>query len=233
MLFIYQKKQITYKSSLEEVKSNFEKILLNTKLEIQEETFQDISREIHDNICLSLTLAKLNLNTIDSNNILKSEEKISTAIELVGKSIHDLNDISKCLDADIIIQQGITKALEHQVQRIQEIGLFDMSYNLTGNPVYLDAQKELIIFRIVQEAFNNLIKHSQASKTELRIHYESEKLTITINDNGNGFNTDVNDGNRHSGLKNMENRVKMLQGFMTIKSIPGLGTDLTFTIPLR
>jgi two-component system, NarL family, sensor kinase len=233
MLFIYQKKQIAYKSSLEEVQSNFEKILLSTKLEIQEETFQNISREIHDNICLSLTLAKLNLHTIDSNNTLKSEEKISAAIELVRKSIHDLNDISKCLDADIIIQQGITKALEYQVQRIQEIGLFDMSYDLTGNPVYLDAQKELIIFRIVQEAFNNLIKHSHASKTELRIHYESEKLTITINDNGNGFNTDFNDGNRHSGLKNMENRVKMLQGFMTIKSIPGIGTGLTFTIPLR
>ena len=82
MLFIYQKKQIVYKSSLEEVKSNFEKILLSTKLEIQEETFQDISREIHDNICLSLTLAKLNLHTIDSNNTLKSEEKRNQTLNI-------------------------------------------------------------------------------------------------------------------------------------------------------
>jgi two-component system, NarL family, sensor kinase len=233
MLFIYQKKQITYSSTLEEVKSTFEKILLSTKLEIQEETFQNISREIHDNISLSLTLAKLHLNTLDWTDKLRSEEKINSSIQLLSKSIYDLSDISKGLDADIIIQQGITKALEYEVQRILQTGFFSISYTLTGNLVYMDAQKELIIFRIVQEAFNNIIKHAQASHAELSIHYNTEKLFITINDNGNGFHLGMVAGNRHAGLRNMETRAKMLQGTMKINSLPGKGTSLSFTIPLE
>jgi len=68
ILFLYQRRHISYQKGLEILKSDFEKTLLTTQLEIQEQTFQNISREIHDNIGLSLTLAKLNLNTINWNN---------------------------------------------------------------------------------------------------------------------------------------------------------------------
>ena len=93
VLFLYQKKNILYFKELEDVKNKYEKNLLETQLEIQEQTFQDISREIHDNIGLSLTLAKLQLNTIDYSNPQSSKENADSSVDLITKAIQDLSDI--------------------------------------------------------------------------------------------------------------------------------------------
>ena len=85
VLFLYQKKNILYYKQLEDVKNNYEKSILQTQIEIQEQTFQDISREIHDNIGLSLTLAKLQLNTIDFNNSIKLNENIESSSNSLAK----------------------------------------------------------------------------------------------------------------------------------------------------
>lgn len=233
MLNLYSKRQALFKKGMEEIKLDHEKTLMAAQLEIQEQTFQNISREIHDNISLSLTLAKLQLHTIDWNSKEKSGEQITSSIKLISKSIAELSDISKGLNADIIIQDGLLKALEEEVLRIQQVGLFSIKYELTGTPVYMDNQKELIIFRIIQEAFNNIIKHANAKTTRLTLHYNMVKLDISITDDGNGFDTNVARTNRQAGLKNMETRVKILKGHMNIYSVSGKGTILSFNIPYK
>src|SRR4030095_2533897 len=82
MLYTYRQKQFLFFQNLEQIKLDHEKNLLATQLEIQEQTFQNISREIHDNISLSLTLAKLQLNTLNLNDKELSAEKIDLSIEL-------------------------------------------------------------------------------------------------------------------------------------------------------
>jgi signal transduction histidine kinase len=198
---------------------------------MQESTFQHISREIHDNISLSLTLAKLQLNTINWNNKEQSEEKVNTSVELLGQSIRDLSDISKGLNTELIKQQGLIKAMEEEVRHIRQAGLFSIASILTGSPIYMDANKELIIFRIVQEAFNNIIKHAEAKHSELSIHYDKASLYIAVSDDGNGFDTSLTPFHRQAGLRNMETRIKMLGGTMIVNSEPGYGTILSFTIP--
>jgi two-component system, NarL family, sensor kinase len=232
--FIYQKKQISYLNKIEEVKLSYEKTLLGTRLEIQEQTFQHISREIHDNISLSLTLAKLNLNTFDWNNKEKAVKQLNSSIEMLSHAIVDLSDISKSLDSEIISSQGLIKALENEIMRIQQTGLFIIHFNITGEPVYMDTQKELIIFRIIQEAFNNIIKHSKAGCASLLLHYTSRYLHITVSDNGKGFTpeNDITSERTAAGLKNMEARAKMIGGIMEIKSIVNTGTYLNFNIPI-
>lgn len=233
MLTIYRKRQNGFQQSLEQIKLDNEKTLLATQLEIQEQTFQHISREIHDNISLSLTLAKLQLHTFTWDDKEASTSKMNTSIELITKSITELSDISKGLNADIIIQHGLLKAIEEELNRIRQAGLFSVEYELTGTPVYMDSQQELIVFRIIQEAFNNIIKHAKTDKASLLLHYNNVKLTISVSDNGNGFDTGLSITNRQAGLKNMENRAKMLGGQMAISSQPGHGTTLTFTIPFE
>jgi signal transduction histidine kinase len=233
ILYLYRKKQVDFQISLEETKLNHEKTLIIAQLEIQEQTFQHISREIHDNINLSLTLAKLHLNTLDWNDKIRSEEKVGSSIELLTKSIQELSDISKSLNADIIIQHGLLKAIEDEMQRIRQTGLFDLCYEVIGTPIYMNHQKELIIFRIIQEAFNNIIKHAAAVKTELVVHYNESELTIRINDNGRGFETGFTNSNRQAGLKNMDTRIKILNGVMELNSQPGKGSTLLFKIPLN
>src|SRR5436190_856985 len=158
LILMYQKKQLAYQQKLETLKLDHEKNLMAAQLEIQEDTFQHISKEIHDNISLSLTLAKLNLNTLSWTEKEKAVSQLNTSIELISQSITNLSDISKSLNSDIIASQGLITAVKNELQRIREIGLFNIDLNIPGNPVYMDIQRELIIFRIIQEAFNNIIK---------------------------------------------------------------------------
>lgn len=231
MLYLYRKKQTQFQINLAQLQLDHEKSLMNTKLEIQEQTFQHISREIHDNINLSLTLAKLHLNTFNWNNKAESIEKLDTSINLLTSSIAELSDISKSLNADLIIQNGILRALEEELQRIRSTGLYTVEFDLTGTPLYLDHQKELIIFRIIQESFNNIIKHAEADTVWLTLEYQPKELTISIRDNGIGFDNSQTGTHLNAGLKNMETRIKILQGSMQIISMPKEGATLLFTIP--
>src|SRR5688572_14556151 len=112
LLYFYQKKKIAYQERLTRLALDHEKNLLETKIEIQEDTFQHISREIHDNIGLSLTLAKLQLNTLNNENRESSKNLVGSSVDLISKSIEDLNNLSKALDADIIRNLGLMYALE-------------------------------------------------------------------------------------------------------------------------
>src|ERR1044071_1310040 len=111
----YHRRQIDHQGRIATLTSNFEKTLLSTQLEIQEQTFQNISREIHDNIGLSLTLAKLNLNTIDWNNISHSQEKVGGSINFISRAIEDLSYISKALHTGFIDENGLLRALELEI----------------------------------------------------------------------------------------------------------------------
>jgi signal transduction histidine kinase len=233
IIFLYRRKQILYQESLTRIAEDSKRNLLEAQLEIQEQTFQHISREIHDNINLSLTLAKLHLNTINWVNNVQIKEKIGFSIDLLSQSINDLSNISKGLNTDAIIDLGLIKALEFEAQRIRETNLFHVDFIVTGHPVYLDCKKELIIFRIVQESFNNIIKHGKATEADIRLHYFKGMLYITIADNGRGFNTETPIDNKHAGLRNMKSRVKLLNGSMKINSIPESGTKIYFNIPFE
>ena len=98
----YNRKSLALQKNLEEVKSNQEKLLLKTELEIQEQTFQFISKEIHDNVTQGLSLAKLNLNIIELENKPETKILIHKSTELIAKALSDLNHLSKSLDADLI-----------------------------------------------------------------------------------------------------------------------------------
>lgn len=235
LLYSYKKKQTIYYQNIESLKLKNEKNILESKVEIQETTVQNISREIHDNINLSLTLAKLYLNTFSWSNKEKAEFQISSAIEILTQSISNLSDISKSLNSDLICSQGLISALDDEINRIRRTGLFVIDFTVSGESVYLDTQKELIIFRIIQEAFNNIIKHSAATRARLTLHFTPNHLHIGISDNGKGFNMidrEIYSNKRGAGLKNMEARAGMIGGELEVKSVPDTGTTIRFNIPI-
>lgn len=234
LIYLYQKNRLSYQQNLETLKLDHEKSIMSAQLEIQENTLQHISREIHDNINLSLTLAKLHLNTLNWEEKEKAISQVNSSIELISRSITNLSDLSKSLDSNIIGSQGLTTAIENEMHRIKGTGLFAIDLYITGDPVYMDMQKELIIFRIIQEAFNNIIRHAKATHTGLTLHYEAAELYITIQDNGSGFmlsNNSASGKTGKAGLKNMETRSKMIGGKMQLESIIDKGTILSFSFP--
>lgn len=233
ILFLHRKRLQTHYQNLKKIEAHYEKTIMKTQLEIQEQTFQHISREIHDNISLSLTLVKLHLNTLEWKNISLIQNKIENSIDLLTKSINELNNISKGLNAEIIFQQGLIKAIEDEMDRIRQIGLFVIEFSIVGEPIYMHNQKELIAFRIVQEAFNNIIKHANATRAWLSLQYINNNLEVGIRDNGKGFDSKAPGNKQQAGLRNMETRIKILKGNMEILSQIGLGTTLSFTIPFE
>jgi signal transduction histidine kinase len=233
VLFLYQRRQRSHQRGIEQLKSNFEKTLLSTQLEIQEQTFQNISREIHDNIGLSLTLAKLNLNTIQWNQIVQTREKVINSVDFISKAIEDLSYISKTLHTDYIEENGLLNALDLEIKKIRKLGIFNVQYDVTGSPVYMKTQKELVIFRVIQEVLNNSIKHSQASELRLILNYLQNNVMIEISDNGKGFHQDASDNEtkKGTGLMNIVKRASFIEGTCEVKTEPGKGTKVFMQIP--
>lgn len=217
------------------IELKYEKDLLKTQLEIQEHTLKKISQEIHDNISLSLTLAKLHLNTINMNLFTEKRALIDSSIDLISKSLIDLNDLSKSLDGQIIEKYGLLHALEQEIENIKKTGKLEIKLDIIGEPIYLDHQKELMIFRIIQECFNNILKHSDAHTIDLELNYGVEHLTLSIADDGKGFDVtntkNSRNGKLSSGLKNIEHRAQLIEAHVEMLSTPGNGTKIILSTP--
>jgi signal transduction histidine kinase len=230
VVYRYKKKQILYLNNINDLKVNFENDLLKSQLEIQEQTFQNISQEIHDNIGQKLTLAKLHLNTLDISDKVKVEKQLNNTIQIIGEAINDLSDLSRSMSSEIILNNGFIKALEFEVNQLNKPGIYSIKLTTTGEPVFMDAQKELLLFRIVQEALNNIVKHAEASEIKMDLYFTEEKLRLTISDNGKGFIKD--EQSLGNGFINMSKRATMLNGKCDIQSNPGTGTSIIIQIPL-
>jgi signal transduction histidine kinase len=233
IVYSYQHKKNAHQISLNTLKLNHEKNLLKTQIEIQEQTFQNISREIHDNISLSLTLAKLNLNTLDWNNKDSTYRSVKSSINIIGSAITDLSNLSKSMNPELIRNLGLMKAVKNEIEKLEEMAHLQVTYSIEGEPIFMDSEKELVIFRIIQEAFNNILKHAQASCIWLYLSYNLNTLKIKVSDNGVGFLlNDINNiRNNKSGLSNMETRAKLFGGYFEIETFPGQGTTIFVTVP--
>jgi two-component system NarL family sensor kinase len=235
-IVIYQKRHQGFLKEKEDLQTGFQQILLQSQLEIQEQTLQTISQEIHDNIGQVLSLAKLNLGTMDIAKPEQLQQKIDDSKGLIGKAIQDLRDISKSLNTDYVSEMGLTQAIGYELELIRKSGEFTTSLQTNGLPIKLDARKELIIFRIIQEVINNIIKHARANSILVLLTYEPHAFSISINDNGSGFDlTPLNAGENSKfglGIRNMHKRANLIGADFSIASTLGAGTTVTLVLPL-
>lgn len=233
-IFLYQKRYYEHFREKEQLQSQFQQELLRTQLEIQEQTLKNISQEIHDNIGQVLSLAKLNLTTMDMTKQDELWDKMINSKKLVSKAIQDLRDLSRSLNTDNIVAMGLIRAIEYELELIRKSGEYKTVLDITGTVVRLDAQKELIIFRIVQEVVNNILKHAGAKTIMVTAAYDST-FELKIADDGNGFDlSEMSSAATNSlGLRNMQARAKMIGASFRINSIKGEGTEVIFHIPLN
>lgn len=217
----------------QQLQSQFQQTLLQTQLEIQEQTLHNISQEIHDNIGQVLSLTKLNLNTIDLQQPAAAQQKLDDSRKLVSKAIQDLRDLSKSLNSDYVTDLGLLRAIEYELELVAKTGVLQTQLDVTGTPVRLETQKELILFRIVQEAINNMLKHAEASLLTITVSYTATAFHINISDNGKGFdNTTPATDNKKTGLglRNMYNRSRLIGAAASITSAPGTGTTVAISL---
>ena len=231
IIYRYQQKKNAYFKDIEILKTSHQNALLQSQLEIQEQTFENISREIHDNIGQKLTLAKLHLNTLEYTDINKTMLQVNGSVNMISEAINDLSDISRSMSSEILLNNGLIKALEFEAAQLQKSGIYKINLSASGNTIFMDANTELVLFRIAQEAINNIIKHAQATAIDIHLHYNTVLLTMAINDNGKGFNIDETQSG--TGLQNIKKRTAMLKGSFEISSTPNICTQIKIQIPLH
>ena len=210
-----------------EMKTQFEQELLQTQIEIQEQTLKTISQEIHDNIGLILSLAKLNLNTFEDAESANNQIKINDTKNLVSKAINDLRDLSRSLHGDKIAELGLQESVAGELKILQNTGQYITELKITGEPYKLAPQKEMVLFRIVQEAMNNTIKHAKAKNIFIEMKYQPDSFYLIITDDGIGFNAaGLQSTQTGIGLKSMQNRAALIGGEFSMNSSAGKGTEI-------
>jgi len=229
-LFTTKKNKLIQEKQL--MKTQFQQELLQTQLEIQEQTLKTISEEIHDNVGQVLSLAKLNLNTVGNITDQQLQFKIDSTKDLVSKAINDLRDLSRSLHGEKIGEIGLQEAITNELKIIQNTGQFETSLNINGQPYKQDPQKEMVLFRIVQEALHNAVKHSNATILHVLMNYSSADFRLTISDDGNGFLPEQLAASQTGiGLKSMRNRAVLIGGEFTVHSSKDKGTSISIQLP--
>jgi signal transduction histidine kinase len=213
------------------MQSVFEQNLLQSKLEIQEQTFDAISQELHDNIGQLLSLAKVQLSIAEqretADKVLIAEIKNS-----ISHALTDLRDIAKSLNSGRIFQLTLYQCIEQELQLLSRSGVIQSNIVLEGTEQPVNEQKKTIIFRIIQECLQNILKHAQATEVEVCLAYGMEAVEVAIRDNGIGFDTEtINRASGGLGLGNIKTRVALMQGNVNIESNPGSGTTIKLIIP--
>jgi signal transduction histidine kinase len=227
---LYRNKQLENIKRHEKLQSDFHQELLKTQLEVQEQTLNYVSTEIHDNITQVLSFVKLTLANVASGTEGEKRTKINETRELVAQTITDLRDLSKSLSFEHIASLGLVQTIETEVERINKSGLLHVSLELDGTAYPLGDQHELVLFRIFQESLNNTLKHSGAKYFKIVLRYHSDFFNLSLEDDGSGFSVQVLDNKLGSGLKNIKNRAALIGGAATIESSPGKGCCVKITL---
>jgi two-component system, NarL family, sensor kinase len=233
MVYKGQLKHLSNLKRLDEIKTNHEKVLLQTQVDLQEQTLQEISDEIHDSISLSLSLCKLQLKSINFRKRGDFPQKINDSIKLLNSTISRLNHISKSLDAEQISRQGLVASVKNEIGYLRRTGLYEINFRVTGMPVAIGGKSECVMFRIFQEALNNIIKHSKATAIDIQLTYTLQQLEFRIMDNGIGFNRNEESSNSGSGFWNMKKRAQLLEAHLEITGTPQSGTVVTIFLPTK
>ena len=228
IVYLYQKKHLAYLKEMEDMKERHRQALILSQVEIQEQTFQNITRDIHNSIGNKLVLAKEFLETLDCPTLQEVKDKVNMSVGLLSAGMTDLRDMARSMSSEIIANNGLIKALEFEVLLLEKAKLYTVNFFIEGDPIFLSANQELILFRIAQQAFNNIIKHAKANKIDINLQYTAHSVKLLIKDNGVGFNKGQYP--KGNGLISIQKRAKLLNGHFQIRN--DYGANLLIEIPI-
>jgi len=219
LLFLYKNQQ-----SLKSKKALQEKYTQDLLL-AQEEERKRVSKDLHDGIGQSLLLIK-NKVVLNKNDSTK---------KLIENAIEEVRSISRALHPFQLQELGITKAIENIFYQIDESSELFITTEIENIDGIFSIEKEVNLYRIVQESMNNVLKHSKASAVKVEITNTEKNVQLRIRDNGVGFDFSERKNDFNSlGLKTLKERTRFLQGVMKIDSeTSGKGTTITFIIPKK
>ena len=233
----FQKRKIQHGQEKATLKALYDQEILKSQIEVQNAALQYLGKELHDNVGQLLSVARINLNVVEeTTQEVENEGFVKQANELVEQSIQELRALSKSLDGDFVQDFGFQEMVIHELQRIRKTKKFETEISVHGQKYSLGYDREIVLFRIVQEILNNALKHSGAKIIEVVLSYLPDNFTLQISDNGKGFDYSKvikNELNQSgSGLRNIQRRAKLINFNCEIASTLLIGTTYKLTTNL-
>lgn len=201
--------------------------LLQSKLETQEQTFQQIGKELHDNVGQLLSTSRM-LIGLTERELQNPPDTLLTANATLGQAINEIRSLAKSLDKEWLERFSFAENIQTMTERINGGKNVEVEYVQTVD-LPLRSDEQIILFRIVQEAIQNAIKHANPTHMRIAISQEGKNYLITVSDDGKGF--DVNSASQSMGLANMRHRTQLLQGSIQFNSIVDAGTTVAIRLP--
>jgi two-component system, NarL family, sensor kinase len=216
-IIFHQRKVIRYQLQLQKMEQDQQKVLLNASIRLQEEERQRIAADLHDDAGPLLATARLYLNenlvNLDKTTQLQS---IYNAKQIIDDTIQLIRNISHSLMPPTLKNFGLESAVNDLFQKISGAGTMNASCRFHDYRERMAPEKELIVFRVIQELVNNILKHSNASFIHLTQNMNDGKCYIRLHHDGRGLTQNdfekLNKSTVGLGLKNIQSRLKVLHG---------------------
>lgn len=233
---LFQRRQFQFRQEQQELQQKYQRELIQSQLEIQNQTLQQVAEELHDHIGQLLTVAILRLNTLEMEMAEPGvQQSVQQTQEIVRTIIDDVRALAKTLDQNTVRRFGLLPSLTLELERIRRTGRVQVELTTIGDAYSLGEQAETVLLRMVQEALNNSLKHAHAHNLTVTANYQPETFTLTIADDGLGFEVDEATARpleqAGAGLQNLYRRAGLLGGVCTIVSQPKEGTRIEIRLP--
>jgi signal transduction histidine kinase len=201
----------------------------------QEEERSRLAKDLHDGLGGILSGVKYSFNNMKQQFILTEENAMAfeKSMAMLDESISELRRVAHNMMPETLIKLSLSEALQDYCQQITQSGAVKITYQSFGmEMVQLDNAVKTTTYRIVQELTNNILKHADATEVMIQLIAKENKLNITVEDNGKGFDVKQLSAASGIGYKNIHSRVDFLKGKLDVQSKPGEGTSVYMEIPL-
>jgi len=231
------KRQIQERKHAENLVLNLSQLLMQA----QEQERQMISCELHDSIAQNLSTLKIGCELIFDDQPAISHElkmKMGKYSDLIDQTIASVRNLAYDLRPPVLDEMGLVRALETYCEEFSENNGLKVEFQSAGiHKLTFDSNTEIHLYRLVQEGLNNIRKHAHATRATIKMVGASPNIILRIQDDGKGFDVKAcqlkSDKEKRMGLQSMRERVKLLQGRMTIQSRPMKGTRILITYPFN
>jgi signal transduction histidine kinase len=229
LVLIYQKRQLRFLIDKQELENRYSEELLKTRIETQEQTLNTISREIHDNIGQLLNSSKTLLAAHQRKMNIAGVE-FQNAEEQLGQAIHELRALSRSLNGEWLERFNFIENLNTEAARINASDQAVVNLRLPPS-LLMPKERQLILYRMVQEAFQNSLKHSGGNSIFITANQNEARIAVSITDNGKGFDANENQI-QGFGMNSIAQRAQLMGG--TAKWISdNTGTGVHIEVPLN
>lgn len=203
-------------------------------LNAEENERKRISGELHDGLGQMFSAVKMNLSALTNDlnfNSEQSKQMFDKTLDLVDESCKEVRSISHQMAPNVLLKSGLTTAIRDFISKIDSRKL-KIKLETVGLNERLDQNIETVLYRVIQETVNNVIKHAGANSLDIQLTKDEDGINAMVEDNGKGFDASQLEKFEGIGLKNIRSRVEYLKGSVDFSSNPGTGTLVAIHIPL-